>query len=145
MSVSDEPREIMLARLKLAPSEIVFEELKAGLGREGDNIVEPIEAALLRRREPLIDLGLARFGTSESIVSQLLTRALAPSAKEDDADHLTGLRVCCYGNERLGGWATSGDLLRQIATAEQIEQIITQGDLARLIHADDGLSACACG
>jgi hypothetical protein len=55
-----------------------------------------LEAALLDRKEPLIDLALARYGSSPKIVSQIFERTAGAS------DPITvGLRTACLSNQAI--------------------------------------------
>lgn len=57
---------------------------------------DELEAALLDRHEPLIDLALARYGTSTKVVSQIFERTAGTS------DPITvGLRTACLSNQAV--------------------------------------------
>lgn len=94
---------ITLARLKLAPPDVVFSALREYAHGQKNEIFpsadEKLEAMLLLRNEPLIDLGLARYGLSSPVVSTLYKKAFLGSG---DAEHDRGIRMSCLSGSCLG-------------------------------------------
>lgn len=97
---SEEHSAITLARLKVAPPDMVY----AALRDYGDYIHSQIngtaddslEATLLARDDPLINLGLAQFGASNTTVAALYKRGFA--LRSSDLESGRGLQVACLAN-----------------------------------------------
>ena len=91
---------ITLARLKFADPEMVYAELREYSdhfhARAIHYPVEELENALLARNDPLINLGLAQYGKSESVVVTLYKCGLVGSG---DAAYDKGLRLACLSNQ----------------------------------------------
>ena len=95
------------ARLLASPPEVVYGELKA---RALIKMQKPyrafhdleIEASLLRRNDPLINLGLASFGFTDEILSAVYQRSLDTPRDENDARYRKGLRIACLSNRFAG-------------------------------------------
>lgn len=135
MDKGDEPHAVRMARLRVSAPEVVFENLKAAAEAERSRLStvldEELEAALARRNEPLIDLGLARYATASKVVTPLLAAGLAKPSSEEDSIHRRGLRVSCYANRQLGSFLSEG-LLSELASPQQAVRIVEKGDLSEL-------------
>lgn len=94
---------ITLARLKLAPPEVVFSALREYAENQSKQILpfadEKLEAMLLLRNDPLIDLGLARYGSSTPVITALYQKATFGSG---DSEHDRGIRLSCLSGRCLG-------------------------------------------
>ena len=123
-------RLVRVARLLCSPPADVYAELKANADlprheRFGHSHDE-LEAALLARREPLIDLALAQYGISTKVVSQIFERTAGA------ADPVTiGLRMACLSNEvtdslwnRFPIEIIGDDELKRILTSDEDERDI---------------------
>ena len=91
---------ITLARLKVMPPQAVYAELRDyGDYMRSDVLSWPdaaLEDALLARDEPLINIGLAKYGGSDAVANTLYQRALAGSS---DPHYDKGLRLACLSNQ----------------------------------------------
>jgi hypothetical protein len=107
MRISDElDRKMREARLVLSRPEVVFEELKAyGAEIATDPLLysvdDKLEASLAARNEPLIDLGLACYGSNKDIVGALYRKALGPSDALPAIRYCKALRIACLSNRSV--------------------------------------------
>ncbi|WP_133255215.1 hypothetical protein [Phenylobacterium kunshanense] len=87
MSDQVEPHAVRVARLLASSPEAVFEDMRrAAEGRRSllsTALDEELETALGQRREPLIDLALAQFGTSRAVVAPLLATGLSQAVRSE--------------------------------------------------------------
>jgi hypothetical protein len=118
------------ARLFLASPEVVFEELKklsAGtktslLGR-GDRL----EAVLIKRNEPLINLGLATYGANKEVFASLYKHAVEPPEDEVDAKYREGLRIGCLSNTTLAAAHILFNFPNDIIGPQETARVLSQG------------------
>ncbi len=121
------PTSITLTRLLNLPPATVYEELK-DFGSEEDGPWmgrdHTIEEALLRRNDPLIDLGLAQYCASHDVASALYERGSLPIG---DVTYNKALRMAVLGNtlvaRRIMGRGTFG-----VITDEQVLALINTDD-----------------
>lgn len=121
------PTSITLTRLLNLPPATVYEELK-DFGSEEDGLWmgrdHTIEEALLRRNDPLIDLGLAQYCASHDVASALYERGSLPIG---DVTYNKALRMAVLGNtlvpRRIMGRDTFG-----VLTDEQVLALINTDD-----------------
>ena len=66
------------------------------LGRD-----DGFEATLVKRNDPLINLGLALYGANQDVVAALYKLALDLPQNEADAKYKEGLRIGCLSNQTL--------------------------------------------
>jgi hypothetical protein len=104
--MDEEGRRIREARLLVSRPEDVFEELKRYAeqiksGTFSRLVDEQLEKSLAGRTDPLIDLGLARFGSDKDIVGELYEKALAPAKTALEARYRKGLRIACLSNQSV--------------------------------------------
>ena len=100
-----EPDKVKEARLLISPADVVYEELKA----YGAYLQQPswfpqrldLEKILLKRNDPLINLGLAQYCSSTDIVYDLYNRTCIPCDSESEATYNQGLRVACFANQSI--------------------------------------------
>jgi hypothetical protein len=136
MSNQVEPHAVRVARLLASSPEAVFEEMRATAhtrrSRLSTALDEDLETALRDRAAPLIDLALAQFGTSRSVVGPLLAAGLAKaSSSRVGADHRRGLRVACYANDQLDSFMSEG-LLHELVPAQTAARIVASADLGEI-------------
>lgn len=122
---------IRTARLLCSPPAEVHAELKANadLARRERHwhSNDELEAALLGRNDPLIDLGLARYGTDTKVVTQIFARTAGASDPVS-----VGIRMACLANE-------SADTLWNRFPVE----IIGEDELKRILASDEERDAGA--
>jgi hypothetical protein len=101
----EQERRIREARLLVSRPEDVFDELKRyAVQIEADRLGsadDQLEKSLAERADPLIDLGLACYGSSREIVGALYRKAQAPAATPLDARYRKGLRIACLSNQTV--------------------------------------------
>lgn len=86
------------------------EERRRDVWRGGD---EELELALLARREPLIDLALARFGGHEKPQRDLFHRP-----PQGDGSFEFALRLGCLSNACRAPYSFGGPVMRLVGNAE---------------------------
>src|SRR5438067_954342 len=92
------------ARLHIASPEEVYRELQEIAKKPRGQLMgrdDKIEAALVERNQPLINLGLASFGTNEEVLKALYKHSLEPPRDATDAQYKRGLRIGCLSNEAV--------------------------------------------
>ena len=103
-----EPDKVKEARLLISPVDVVYQELKAyGAYLPQSSWIHQnpdLEQILLKRNDPLINLGLAQYCSSKDIVYDLYNRACIPSETESEATYNQGLRVACFANQSINRW-----------------------------------------
>lgn len=103
-----EPDKVKEARLLISPADVVYEELKAyGAYLPQSSWIHQnpdLEQILLKRNDPLINLGLAQYCSSKDIVYDLYNRACIPCDSESEATYNQGLRVACFANQSINRW-----------------------------------------
>ncbi len=102
----NEHSRVLEARLLVSPPQVVFRELKLRAlrrirERHGFSDLD-IEVSLLRRDDPLINLGLASFGLKDEVLSTLYQGSLRAPSDELDARYQKGLRIACLSNRVVG-------------------------------------------
>ena len=90
-------------RSALRPDEVIKELRSYGAQAKANwsDCNEQLEKSLLERGDPLIDLGLACYGSNEEIVGALYKKGLAPADTPLDARYRKGLRIACLSNQVL--------------------------------------------
>ena len=105
MSWEDEQYDITReGRLHLAPPEMVFAELKELSRRsraQWSSTTEALEAMLIERNEPLINLGLACYGTNEDVFRALYKHSKELPRDTADALYKRNLRLGCLSNQTI--------------------------------------------
>jgi hypothetical protein len=93
------------ARLLVSRPEDVFGELKRYAAQmridRFSAADEQLEKSLAERADPLIDLGLACFGSDKEIVGALYRKGLTPAETPVDARYRKGLRIACLSNQSV--------------------------------------------
>ena len=121
---------ITIARLKFAMPEAVYAELRAYGEHIAKNLGSPyeeLEAVLLARDDPIINLGLAQFGANESTVSTLYRRSF--SSQVNDPEYGKGLRLACLANRTMSRTLFGALSGRDIAIdAAELRRLVGEGD-----------------
>lgn len=103
MSNTKKDRRLSGARLLLSSPETVFSELQESAQQrkrwDCDYDVS-IEALLLERDEPLIDLALARYGGSKDVLKTLYERASDASGQGSEYSRQS-IRIACLSNQSV--------------------------------------------
>jgi hypothetical protein len=121
----EQERLTQVARLNAASPEEVFLELKRTalksrielLGRD-----KALEAGLVERNDPLINLGLACYGTNEEVFTALYKHGLAKPADAADERYKLGLRIGCLSNRSAAHWVF------RLIGPEEIHRVLAAGD-----------------
>jgi hypothetical protein len=119
-------------RLLLASSESVFQELKklsAKTKANRWNRNERLETVLIKRNQPLINLGLACYGADKDVFAALYKLSLEPAKNEADARYKEGLRIGCLSNTTLG--AADPFFLhfpKDVIGPQEIWRVLSQGN-----------------
>jgi hypothetical protein len=119
------------ARLSVASPEEVFRELKRIAQRPRLELMgrdEAIEALLVERSHPLINLGLACYGTSEEVFKALYKHGLEKPADAADERYKRGLRIGCLSNRSVRAAHWVSDFPRKLIGPEEIHRVLAVGD-----------------
>src|SRR5262245_21007705 len=120
------------ARLSVASPEEVLRELKRIsqkshlelLGRD-----EAMEALLVERNDPLINLGLACYGTNREVFTAHYKYGLEKPADAADERYKRGLRIGCLSNRSVrAAHFVLRDFPRQLIGPAEIQRIIAAGE-----------------
>src|SRR5262249_32219217 len=119
------------ARLSVASPEEVLRELKRiaqkpRLELMGRN--ESMEALLVERNEPLINLGLACYGTSKEVFTALYKHGLEKPADATDERYKRGLRIGCLSNRSVRAAHLLFDFPRDLIGPEEIHRVLAAGE-----------------
>src|ERR1700719_3698821 len=104
LRLEEQERRLREARLLVSRPEEVFKELRSYGAQAKANLYgsdEELEKSLLERGDPLIDLGLACYGSDKGMVGALYKKALITPNTPADARYLKGLRIACLSNQVL--------------------------------------------
>ena len=118
------------ARLSVASPEEVLLELKRIAQKPRFELMgrDAIEALLVERNDPLINLGLACYGTSEEVFKALYKHGLAKPADAADERYKRGLRIGCLSNRSVPAAHFVFDFPRQLIGQEEIHRVLAAGD-----------------
>jgi hypothetical protein len=121
------------ARLLISSPEEVFRELRSyGQQIKADrrSYDEQLEATLIDRSEPLIDLGLACYAANKDVVSKIYTRAAATTENLAEARQRKGLRIGCLSNQsvKAAQFSISFSFPESVIGAEETQRILAEGD-----------------
>jgi tetratricopeptide (TPR) repeat protein len=86
-----------------------------------------LEKSLLERGDPLIDLGLACYGSDKGMVGALYKKALITPNTPADARYLKGLRIACLSNQVLPD-SLMGDFPRKIIGEDETNRVLCEAD-----------------
>jgi hypothetical protein len=122
------------ARLFLASPEVVFQELKKLsatksnlLGRDGG-----LETVLVKRNQPLINLGLASYGANKDVVAGLYKHALEAPKNEADAKYKEGIRIACLSNTTVAEVGILFHFPQEVIGPEETWRVLYQGTDAEI-------------
>ena len=107
----------------------VFKELRSyGAQAKANHLDgdEQLEKSLLERGDPLIDLGLACYGSDKGVVSELYKKALIAPNTPADARYRKGLRIACLSNQVLDGLYCS--FPREIIGEDETRRVLCEAD-----------------
>lgn len=117
------------AHLIVARPEQVLAELEKYSVEMKDRVFggdENLERSLLARNEPLIDLGLARYGRAKDVLATLYRKSRARPTDPLQERYLLGLRIACLSNE-VGRYVLS-QFPEDLFGKEEFARLITEGD-----------------
>jgi hypothetical protein len=123
------------ARLHAASPEEVLRELKRIAGKSRYELLgrdEAIEALLVERNDPLINLGMACYGTSEEVFTALYKHGLEKPTDAADERYKRGLRIGCLSNRSVRAAHWVRDFPRQLIGSEEIHRVLAAGDDAEV-------------
>jgi hypothetical protein len=136
MPWSEEQARLMQeARLHIASPEAVYRELKEIANKPRVQLFgrkDEIEATLIERNEPLINLGLACFGTNEEVYKALYKHSVEPPRGATDAQYKRGLRIGCLSNKSVATAHLVSDFPRELIGENELNRILTAGDAAEV-------------
>jgi hypothetical protein len=118
------------ARLGAASPEEVVRELKRVAQKPRGELFgrEAIEALLVERNEPLINLGLACYGTSKEVFTALYKHGLEKPADAVDERYKRGLRIGCLSNQSVPAAHFVFDFPRDLIGPEEIQRVLAAGE-----------------
>lgn len=124
---STEVSAITIGRLMASPPEQVYEELRDyaafHIADEGlKDVDDDLEKALLGRADRLINLSLAQFGGSASVVRLLYTQAMAGTGNQTQD---RAIRLACLANQIWPDGFTPTD---KVLDDAEIRRLVTDGD-----------------
>jgi hypothetical protein len=129
MSWSNEQERLTQeARLSVANPEEVLRELKRRAQKPQllFRRDEAIEALLVERNDPLINLGLACYGASQEVFVALYKHGLEKPIDAADERYKRGLRIGCLSNRCV---AHSGfDFPRRLVGPEEVNRVLAAGE-----------------
>lgn len=134
MSWGDEQdRLTRKARLLISSPEEVFRELRSygqQIMADRSSYDEQLEAALIDRGEPLIELGLACYAANKDVVSGIYKRATATTDNPTETHQRKGLRLGCLSNQsvRAGQFSILFSFPESLIGAEETQRIFAEGD-----------------
>ena len=131
LGLEEQERRILEARLLVSRPEEVFKELRSYGARAKASVVsrgchdEQLEKSLLERGDPLIDLGLACYGSDKGMVGELYKKALITPNTPADARYRKGLRIACLSNQVL---RFGSHFPREIIGEDETRRVLGEAD-----------------
>ena len=128
LRLEEQERRLREARLLVSRPEEVFKELRSYGAQAKANLYgsdEELEKSLLERGDPLIDLGLACYGSDKGMVGALYKKALITPNTPADARYLKGLRIACLSNQ-VGRCGFTGP--REIIGEDETRRVLGEAD-----------------
>jgi hypothetical protein len=123
------------ARLHIASPEEVYRDLQEIAKKPRGQLMgrdDKIEAALVERNQPLINLGLVSFGTNKEVFKALYKHSLEPPRDATDAQYKRGLRIGCLSNEAVTAAHFVFDFPRELIGDADLNRVLTAGDASEL-------------
>ena len=93
---------------------------------------DEIELTLIERNQPLINLGLACFGTNWEVCRALYKHSLEPARDATDAQYKRGLRIGCLSNESVAAESLLLDFPRGLIGDAELNRVLGSGDEAEV-------------
>jgi hypothetical protein len=127
LRIEDHERRLREARLLVSRPEEVFKELRSyGAQAKANGFGDKqLEQSLLERGDPLIDLGLACYGSDKGMVGELYKKALITPDTPADARYRKGLRIACLSNQ-VGRCGFTGP--REIIGEDETRRVLGEAD-----------------
>src|SRR5262249_33222601 len=111
-------------------------KLKAGKFRFARD--EAIEALLVERNEPLINLGLACYGSSKEVFTALYKHGLEKPADAADERYKRGLRIGCLSNQSVAKFGF--DFPRRLIGPDEIQRVLAADEEAEALICNPSVS-----
>ena len=129
----EQERLTQKARLQIASPEAVYRELQQ-ISQKSELLFsdDKVELTLLERNEPLINLGLACYGTNEDVFKALYEFALETPLDEDDAAYRRGLRIGCLSNSSSRQAHIIFDFPKDLIGEAEIRRLLSNGEDAEI-------------
>jgi hypothetical protein len=129
---AEQDRIVREGRLYFAPPEMVFSELKE-LGRRSraelfSSTTEALEAKLMERNDPLINIGLACYCTNKNVFTSLYKHSQEAPHDENDAIYKRNLRLGCLSNQTITAARLFFDFPRDVAGEQEILRILSESE-----------------
>src|SRR5260370_36933368 len=120
------------ARLNAASPEEVLRELKHIAQKPRSLLLvrdeaKAMEALLIERNDPLINLGLACYGTSKEVFTALYKHGLEKPTNAADERYKRGLRIGCLSNRSVSPPHLVFDFPRELIGPEEIHRVLAAG------------------
>ena len=134
MSWDDEQsKRIEGARLLLSSPDVVFQELKAISKQVRKHVLwtsesETLEPILVERGVPLINLGLACYGTNKDTFKALYRHGIEPPSDAADEAYRRGLRIGCLSNVTIQKAHWVYDFPRDLLGEDEIQRILADAE-----------------
>jgi hypothetical protein len=135
LRLKEHERRTREARLLASRPEEVFKELRSYGAQAKNNFFrfgyedERLEKSLLERGDPLIDLGLACYGSDKGVISELYMKALIAPNTPADARYRKGLRIACLSNQAIASRTFLGSFPRDIIGEDEMRRVLGEADL----------------
>jgi hypothetical protein len=130
LGLAQQERRTREARLLVSRPEEVFKEVRS-YGAQAAGAIgcsdEQLEKSLLGRGDPLIDLGLACYGSDRGVVGQLYKKALIAPNTPADERYRKGLRIACLSNQVLQNRFGSS-FPREIIGEDETRRVLGEAD-----------------
>jgi hypothetical protein len=127
VGTEEQEKQTREARLLVSSPEAAYRELKIYGANVARDIVagdEALENSLLAREDPLIDLGLACYGTNEEVVGALYRKGLVEPRTSLDGRYRKGLRIACLSNQVIDNWAFPTNVIGK----EETHRVLFEAD-----------------
>lgn len=132
IGLEEQERRTREARLLVSRPEEVFKELRS-YGAQAKAVFgcsdEQLERSLLERGDPLIDLGLACYGSDKGVVGELYKKALIAPNSPAEARYRKGLRIACLSNQVLHKMSSGEYSPREIIGEDETRRVLNEADL----------------
>jgi hypothetical protein len=132
LGLEEQERRTREARLLVSRPEEVFKELRS-YGAQAKAVFgcsdEQLEKSLLERGDPLIDLGLACYGSDKGAVGGLYKKALSAPNTPAEARYRKGLRIACLSNQVLHKMLSGEYSPREIIGEDETHRVLNEADL----------------